>query len=60
MEDADIILILTDHSEFKNFDHAAAAKAMRTPQLFDTRNMVRPQEGSGLEIINYGNIYLKK
>lgn len=60
VEDADIILILTDHSEFKNFDHAAAAKAMRTPQLFDTRNMVRPQEGSGLEIINYGNIYLKK
>ena len=29
VEDADIILILTDHSEFKNFDHAAAAKAMR-------------------------------
>jgi len=57
IEGADIILILTDHNEFKNMDHAAIAAKMRTPQLLDTKNIIKTQEGSGLQVINYGNLY---
>ena len=30
---------------------------MRRPVLFDTKNIVAPQIGSGLEVINFGNLY---
>lgn len=57
VRDADLVLILTDHNEYKNMDHKHIADLMRTPILFDTRNIIKKQEGSGLEIINYGNLY---
>ena len=55
--DADLVLILTDHNEYKNLDHKYIAGLMRTPKLFDTRNIIKRQQDSGLEIINYGNLY---
>lgn len=55
--DADIVLILTDHNEYKNMDLAMIAKKMRNPVLFDTRNIVHGEEGTGLTVINYGNLY---
>lgn len=60
VEGADILLVLTDHNEFKNMDHAAIAAKMRTPQLLDTKNIIKPQAGSGLQVINYGNLYQYK
>lgn len=57
VEDADIIIILTDHNEYKDMNHVEIAKKMRRPVLFDTRNIIKTQEDSGLEVINYGNLY---
>lgn len=59
-EGADIVLILTDHNEYKALDHKAMASVMRTPVLFDTKNIVATQENSGLKVINYGNLYQTK
>lgn len=58
--DADMILILADHNEFKNLDYKQIAKVMKQPILFDTKNMISTQEEYGLEIINYGNLYQHK
>lgn len=60
VDGADIVLILTDHNEYKDMDHKAIAEKMRHAVLFDTRNIIKVQEGSGLEIINYGNLYKYK
>lgn len=57
VQDADLVVILTDHNEYKNMNHQHIASLMRTPMLFDTRNIIKKQEGSGLTIINYGNLY---
>lgn len=57
VKDADLIVILTDHNEYKSMDHKHIAKLMRFPRLFDTRNIISRQEDSDLEIINYGNLY---
>ena len=55
--DADIIVVLTDHNEYKNMDLAAIAKKMKHSVLFDTRNIVYGAEGTGLTVVNYGNLY---
>lgn len=60
VEEADLILVLTDHTEYKNLDHKYLSQLMRKARLFDTRNIIKKQEGSGLEIINYGNLYKYK
>lgn len=57
VEGADIALILTDHNEYKNMDLAMIADKMNTPVMFDTRNIVKNAEGTGLTVINYGNLY---
>ena len=54
---ADLVLILTDHNEFKNLDFAFMYSKMRRPMIFDTRNMIKYSNDSGVEIINYGNLY---
>lgn len=57
---ADLILVLTDHKEFKDLNHSKIAKLMRNPMLFDTRNIIKSQLRSGLEVINFGTIYQYK
>lgn len=57
---ADLVLVLTDHNEYKNMDHKHIASLMRTPMLFDTRNIIREQPDSGLTVINYGSLYQYK
>jgi nucleotide sugar dehydrogenase len=54
---ADIIVVLADHDEYKKFDHKEVAQEMRTPQLFDTKGIIKEQEGSGLKVVNFGNLY---
>lgn len=60
VESADIILILTDHNEYKNMDLVKIAKKMKRPLIFDTRNIIKDDGNSGLTIINYGNLYKYK
>ncbi|MDO4326578.1 MAG: nucleotide sugar dehydrogenase [bacterium] len=55
--DADIVLILTDHNEYKNMDLKMIAGKMKHPMLFDTRNIIKNTEDSGLTVVNYGNLY---
>ena len=57
MHDADLILLLTDHKEFKVMDFSPYAKGMRNRMLFDTRNSVKPEHSHGLNTINFGNLY---
>jgi len=54
---ADIVVVLTDHNEYKNMDLAMIASQMKHPVLFDTRNIVHGAEGTDLTVINYGNLY---
>ncbi|WP_099190538.1 nucleotide sugar dehydrogenase [Tepidibacter mesophilus] len=58
-KDADILLILTDHNEFKEYDYDKLADIMRTPQIFDTKNIVKDicYKNSDMKIINYGNLF---
>ncbi len=53
VEDADLILILCDHDEFKNMDYGLIN---RDTVIFDTKNIIdnAPEE---YKIYNYGNIY---
>lgn len=57
---ADLIIVLTDHNEYKNMDHKHIAELMRCSRLLDTRNIIKKQGDSKLEIINYGNLYKYK
>lgn len=53
---SDLIVVLTDHQEFRHLDHSKISKLMRTPMLLDTRDIVEVQSDSDINIINYGNI----
>ncbi|MFD0961824.1 nucleotide sugar dehydrogenase [Paenibacillus chungangensis] len=53
---ADLILVLTDHNEFKELDEFVIVNRMRTPQIFDTKNIIRLKESVGIEVYNFGNI----
>ena len=57
--DADLIIILTDHDEFKTMNYNQLASKMKQPLLFDTRNCIQPQsaECDKMEIMNFGNLY---
>jgi UDP-N-acetyl-D-mannosaminuronic acid dehydrogenase len=67
LEGADIGLILADHSEFKELDLAKLAKLMRTPLMFDTKNILKGaveknkdllhQDNTEITIKNMGNIF---
>ena len=51
-----VVLILTDHDQFKNLDYEALSKNMKTGIIFDTKNIIKevPDE---ITLINYGNLY---
>ena len=55
-KDADLILILCDHNEFKELDYDLISKNMSNPIIFDTKNIIKevPNE---IKLFNYGNLY---
>lgn len=55
-KDADLILILCDHDEFKNLDYGLISKNMSETIIFDTKNIIKevPDE---IKLFNYGNLY---
>lgn len=60
VEGSDLIVVLTDHNEFKELEFANLI-GMNSKRIFDTKNIVKNRE-EGFEYINYGNLYeyLKK
>jgi UDP-N-acetyl-D-mannosaminuronic acid dehydrogenase len=59
VKDADMILILADHDEFKAIDYDELAKEMRTPILFDTKNIIDTMkyEADKIQVRNLGNVH---
>jgi UDP-N-acetyl-D-mannosaminuronic acid dehydrogenase len=55
---ADLILVLADHNEFRHLDYEILAKKMRTPMVFDTRNVINAEDYACSEICIYklGNV----
>jgi UDP-N-acetyl-D-mannosaminuronic acid dehydrogenase len=55
-KDANLILVLCDHNEFKNLDYDLISKNMDNPIIFDTKNIIKevPNE---IKLYNYGNLY---
>ncbi len=60
IEGADLLLILTDHKEYKDMSYREIGKKMRHAVIFDTKNMIKVREDIGIEVINYGNLYQYK
>lgn len=56
LKDANLILVLCDHDEFKKLDYDLIKKNMEKAIIFDTKNIVKdvPKE---IELYNYGNLY---
>jgi UDP-N-acetyl-D-mannosaminuronic acid dehydrogenase len=52
---SDLVLVLSDHDEFKVLDGQALAK-MNTKRIFDTKNVVKAV-ADDVEYLNYGNLY---
>ncbi len=55
--DAHMILVLTDHNEFKTMDYEKLAERMANPVLFDTRNCVTVRENNKVKMVNFGNLH---
>jgi UDP-N-acetyl-D-mannosaminuronic acid dehydrogenase len=55
-KDAELILVLCDHNEFKELDYDLISKNMANPIIFDTKNIIKevPDE---ITLYNYGNLY---
>lgn len=54
---AHLLLLLTDHSEFKVMDYDGISRLMANPLMFDTRNCVDTSLNGEMKIVNYGNLY---
>ena len=57
LQDADLVLVLVDHNEFKELDFAELNKAMNRPMIFDTRNIIKADQDEQVDVVNYGNLY---
>jgi UDP-N-acetyl-D-mannosaminuronic acid dehydrogenase len=54
--EADCLLILTDHNEFKDLDEEKINNSMKNPVIFDTKNIYKVNSNS-IKYYNYGNLY---
>ena len=58
VKDADLILILADHDEFKKLNYDMLFKEMNNPIIFDTKNIILDNFISeDYILINFGNLY---
>ncbi|WP_409304847.1 nucleotide sugar dehydrogenase [Peribacillus sp. SCS-155] len=57
---ADLILVLTDHNEFKEMDLDSLTKSMKHKLLLDTRNCINQERYEQVNVINMGNLYQYK
>ena len=56
VKDANLILVLCDHDEFKHLDYEYIKNSMENPIIFDTKNIIKevPEE---IKLYNFGNLY---
>ena len=56
VKDSDLILVLCDHDEFKDLDYDLIKSSMKSPIIFDTKNIIKevPDE---IKLYNYGYLY---
>jgi UDP-N-acetyl-D-mannosaminuronic acid dehydrogenase len=57
VRDAHLVLVLTDHQEFKDMDFNALANKMEQKMVFDTRNCISQEQNSEVQVVNLGNIH---
>lgn len=55
-QDANLIVILSDHNEFKNLNYNIIKENMKKPIIFDTKNIIK-KAPEGIKLYNYGNLY---
>ena len=56
VSESNLIVILSDHNEFKNMDYTIIKNNMDNPVIFDTKNIVE-QVPSDIKLYNYGNLF---
>ena len=56
VKDADLILVLCDHNEFKKLDYELILENMSNPIIFDTKNIIKEVPDT-IKLYNYGNLY---
>lgn len=56
VDGADLLVILSDHDEFKNLDYELIEENMNSATIFDTKNIIR-EVPDNIKLINYGNLY---
>lgn len=54
--DSNLVVILTDHDEFKNINYDKLSKLTQDAIIFDTKNIIDINKFPNLKIFNYGNI----
>ena len=55
-KDSSLVLILTDHNEFKDLDYEILKRNMKAKLIFDTKNIIK-EVPEDITLINYGNLY---
>ena len=55
-KDSSLVLILTDHDQFKDLDYEKLSKNMKAKIIFDTKNIIK-EVPEDITLINYGNLY---
>ena len=56
IKEADLILVLCDHSEFEHLDFNLIRENMEKPIIFDTKNIIK-EISEYIKLYNYGNLY---
>lgn len=58
VQGTDLMLVLSDHYDFLKLDYWELTRAMRTPMIFDTRNLLDPATFTSSSVVfyNLGNI----
>jgi UDP-N-acetyl-D-mannosaminuronic acid dehydrogenase len=56
VKDANLILVLCDHDEFRDMDYDYINKSMAKSVIFDTKNIIK-EVPSEIKLFNYGNLY---
>lgn len=56
LQDAEMLLVLTDHDVFKKIDWEEAAKLMKQPNILDAKNCITV-DNEQINYYNYSNLY---
>lgn len=58
VQGADLAIILTDHDEFKKMDLVKVAVSMKTPVIFDTKNILKGKQQEIIQTLHEKNVEL--